>query len=312
MLKMKTDVNKLSLINKERQYIIDLHRNRSLFALFSSLISLFFAIYAITAGLILYARNGARPIDLFQYFTIDANSLTAFASSLIIPYAIEGFRKKKFNCPKWALLFFYSGTVCTTIIMFFAVFIISRFDIVMAFSGYNFYLHIICPIMILTAFFLMESFYKLTIKDAVITIIPIFIYAIIYIYEVVIIGEDAGGWEDIYYFTKYVSFIISFFAMMAVSFFMALMLRFLYNKLNDFRKRKFLDNLWDGDISDVEIKIEFYGLGKFFGKKEYKSYATLPLDIIYAISEKYHIKVEELTAAFTKGLIDGINKKNNE
>ncbi|MBR1455126.1 MAG: hypothetical protein IJ593_10880, partial [Lachnospiraceae bacterium] len=63
-----------------------------------------------------------------------------------------------------------------------AVFVISRVDIVNAFGGYNFYLHLICPTLILISFFLMESNYRFTIKDAALTVIPVFIYAIIYIY----------------------------------------------------------------------------------------------------------------------------------
>lgn len=306
-------VKEVSLLtnHRERQYIINLQKNRSLFALLASTVSLFFAIYAITSGLILYAKNGARPIDLFQYFTIDANAVTAFASSMIIPYAIDGLRKKRFYCPKWVLLFYYSGVVCTTLIMLFAIFVISRIDVVNAYGGYNFYLHLVCPIMILVSFFLIESYYKLTIKDAALTIIPIFIYAMVYIYEVVIIGEDNGGWQDIYYFTKYVSFIVSFIAMMFISMLVALMLKALYNKFNEIRKQKFIEALWDENASPIEIKIEFFGLGRFFGKKEYKSYVTLPLDIISIVSDKYHIKIEELIGAFVKGMLDSI-KENQE
>lgn len=306
---MKIKESSLLINNKERQYIISLHKNRSLVALIASAASLFFAIYAITSGLILYARNGARPIDLFQYFTIDANAITAFASSMIIPYAIDGFRKKRFYCPKWALLFYYSSVVCTTLIMFFAIFVISRIDMVNAFGGYNFYLHLICPIMILISFFLIESYYRLSIKDAVLTVIPIFIYAIVYIYEVVIVGESAGGWEDIYYFTKNAPFMVSFIAMMLISLLVAFILRALYNKLNDIRKRKLVEGLWDEDVSPVEIKIELFGLGRLFGKKEYKSYATLPLDIMYLISNKYNIKIEELINSFVKGMLDSIKER---
>ena len=306
---MKIKELSLSINNKERQYIISLHKNRSLVALIASAVSLFFAIYAITSGLILYARNGARPIDLFQYFTIDANAITAFASSMIIPYAIDGFCKKRFYCPKWALLFYYSGAVCTTLIMFFAIFVISRVDMVNAFGGYNFYLHLICPIMILISFFLIESYYRLSIKDAVLTVIPIFIYAIVYIYEVVIVGESAGGWEDIYYFTKNAPFMVSFIAMMLIALLVAFILRALYNKLNDIRKQKLVEGLWDEGVSPVEIKIEFFGLGRLFGKKEYKSYATLPLDIMYLISNKYNIKIEELISAFVKGMLDSIKER---
>ncbi len=99
---------------------------------------------------------------------------------------------------------------------------------------------------------------------------------------------------------------------MAAVFFIAYILRLLYNKLNDWRKKKFINNLWDEDISPVEIKIEFFGLGRYFGKKESKLYVTLPFDIISIVSNKYNIKKEELINAFIKGMLDKINEKNEK
>lgn len=291
---------------KERRYIIDLQKNRSLIALISSFTSLVFAVYAITSGLILYAQNGVAPIDLFQYFTIEANTITALGSAIIIPYAIDGFRKKRFYCPKWAVFFYYSGTVCTTLIMLFATFVISLVDPGMAFNGYNFYLHIVCPIMILISFFLIESYYNISLKDSIKAIIPVFIYALVYIYKVILVGVDAGGWEDIYYFTKYTIAPVSFVAMMTIAFLVSLGIRALYNKLSNYRIKKLSDNLWNENVSEVEIKIEVFGLGRYMGKRENKSYAILPLDIIAIISDKYHIKKQDLIAVYTKGLIDSI------
>ena len=108
---MKVDPNKGILRNlKERHYIINLQKNRSLVALISCCVSLFLTICCINYGLVQYARNGVKPLDLFQYFTITANAITAFATAMIIPYAIDGFRKKRFYCPKWAVLFYFTGT----------------------------------------------------------------------------------------------------------------------------------------------------------------------------------------------------------
>ena len=158
--------------------------------------------------------------------------------------------------------------------------------------------------MVLLAFFFVETYYKLSIKDAFYTIIPVLLYAVVYIYQVVLIGEEAGGWRDIYYLTVYIPFILSFLGMILVSILIALTLRFLYNKINEIRKRKFISELWDDEVSPVEVKIEFYGLGRYFGKNDYKTHTTLPLDIISIVSEKYHIKMEELIAAFSKGVLD--------
>ena len=304
---MKLDSNNGILRNlKERHYIINLQKNRSLIALISCCVSLFLTIFCINHGLVQYARKGVKPLDLFQYFTFTANAITAFGTAMIIPYAIDGFRKKRFYCPKWAVLFYFTGTVCTTLIMVFATCVISLVDFEMAFRGTNFYLHLVCPILILVSFFLIESYYNISKKEVIKSLIPVFIYAMIYIYKVIILGVDKGGWKDIYYFTTYAHPLFSFILMMTMTYLVALLVRFVYNKLSNYRIKKMSDNLWNDDVSDVEIKIELFGLGRYMGKKENKNYATLPLDIISIISDKYHIKKEELIQAFTKGMMDSI------
>ena len=298
--------NKLSKNQKSRNYIINLQKNRSIVALIASIISLCCAIYGINYSIIRYVKEEQQIIDLFQYFTIDANLLAAFASAMIIPYAIDGIRKKRFYCPKWAVLFYYCGTVWTTLILIFSVFVIRTFDPELAFRGSSLYLHLICPTMILISFMLIESYYKLVKKDVLYSISPIFIYALIYMYKVIIIGADKGGWEDIYYFTIFAPAPVSFCAMMLMSLLIAIGIRFLYNKISNYRIKKLVDNLWDEDVSPIEIKIEVFGLGRYMGKGENKSYVTLPLDIIMIIANKYHIKKEELIAVFTKGVLDEI------
>ena len=302
-------MNKKMKENKKgRQYIIDLHKKRSLIAMIACFVSVIFAIYAIVAGLIMYAEGGARPIDLFQYFTIDSNALTALSAAMILPYAIEGFRKKRFYCPKWAVYLYYIGVTCTTMTMLVAVFVISLVDFELAFMGYNFYLHIICPIMILITFFFIESYYEIKLKISLMAVIPVFIYALVYIYEVIIIGEKAGGWKDIYYFTT-INPIIPFCIMMYIAFLIAVLIAFAYNKISAIRVKRMTDRLWGDEVSEVEVKVEVFGLGRFMGSKENKSYATLPLDIIFLIADRYKIKREDLIRVYIKGMLDSIENK---
>lgn len=293
--------------NKARQYIISLQKRRSLVAMIASFISIICAIYAIVAGIIENVQAGIRPIDLFQYFTTDANAITALGATMILPFAIEGFRKKRFYCPKWAVFFYYVGVTCTTMIMLVAVFVIRIVDFELAFLGNNFFLHVLCPIMILITFFLIESYYKITLKTSLSTLVPVFIYAVVYIYKVIIVGEEAGGWRDLYYFAGHP--VLAFCSMMTTTFVVAVLVAFIYNKISDIRAKRIIDNLWGEDVSDVEIKIEIFGLGRFMGRKENSSYATLPLDIIFMIADKYHINREELIRVYVKGMLDSVDEK---
>ena len=293
---------------KERQYIIQLESRRSLLALVASLISLFFAIYAITSALITQDRNGGNLIEVFRFFTVISNIIAAVASSMIIPYAIEGFRKTRFDCPRWTMHFFYIGATCTTLTMLFTLFIISFLDFGTAFRGHNFYLHLICPTMILISFFIIESHYKFTLKDSIICMIPILIYFCIYLYEAVYIGENNGGWKDMYYVTWIMPVPLSITIVVTLAIIDITLLRFIYNKLLDMRVKNFINHLWDKDVHPAEIKMELFGLGRYMGRFENKYCASLPLDIINIISEKYKLTKDELIKPFMKGMMDSISE----
>ncbi len=259
--------------------------------------------------MILFTRDGVDPKDLLHYFTINVNILTALGASMLIPYAIEGVRKKHFSCPKWMALFFYSGTVCMTIVMFFAVALISWFDRTMAFGGYNRFLHIVCPLMILITFFLSESRYEFTLRDAVLSIIPLLIYEVIYLYEVVFLGPEKGGWEDLYFMTAFIPFYISAVLVMLLALGIALLLRYLHNRFNRSRMNRLVHNLWEPEVDPTEIKLELFGLGRYMGKYESINHASLPLDIIDLIARRYNIRHDELIRAYVKGMLDSLNER---
>ena len=292
-----------------RRYIIGLYKRRSIIALIACLLALFFSMNGILFGLIRYTKNGVSPKELFRYFTVDINFITAIGAGMLAPFAVEGIRKKRFSCPKWAAKLHYIGTSCISLIMFFAVFVISWTDPVMAFGEANFYLHIVCPVMIVLSFFFIESNYRYTSKDALFCIIPVLIYGFVYFTEVVVKGEENGGWPDYYHFTTNAPVAVSAAAMLAITFGVALLIGRISNILSKYRAGKLEEGLWEDDVSPVEIKIELFGLGRYMGRHEDMSNATLPLDIIELLSHKYGLKKEELIRSYTKGLMDGIDMR---
>ena len=86
------------------------------------------------------------------------------------------------------------------------------------------------------------------------------------------------------------------------------LLRFIYNKLLDMRVKNFINHLWDNNVHPAEIKMELFGLGRYMGRFENKYYASLPLDIISIISEKYKLTKDELIKPFMKGMMDSISE----
>ena len=295
-----------------RHYIIGLYKSRSIIALIACLSALLFSVNGILFGLVRYTQNGVAPAELFRFFTVDINCITALGAGMLVPFAVEGIRKKKFSCPRWTVKLHYIGTSCITLIMFFAVFVISWTDPIMAFGEANFYLHILCPVMVVVSFFFIESNYRYTVKDALLCLIPVLIYGVIYIIEVVVIGEARGGWPDYYYFTINAPVAVSVAAMLAIMFGVAMLIGRVSNRLSKYRLEKLEKGLWDDEVSPVEIKIELFGLGRYMGRREESGNAALPLDIIELIAYKYGLGKEELIRAYIKGLMDGIEMKTGE
>ena len=220
------------------KYMISLHDWRSRVALIACIVTLFASLAMIGRGMVEYTTGGTDARVLFHYFTVNSNFLTAIASGTIIAYAVDGIRKKRFTYPKWTALLHYSGTVCTTLTMVFAIGLISWYDPRMAFGGTNLFLHLICPLLVLIAFFLVESDNNYTVRDTLIVLIPFAIYCVIYLYEVVIVGPEQGGWQDFYHFTDFVPIYVALPAMCLLAFGIATGIRLLSNRLNAVRRRK--------------------------------------------------------------------------
>ena len=198
---------------RSRRYMIDLHKWRSAVALVACVVTMVLSISAITSNLIKYVDSGLGIRDLLQYFTIQSNLMTALASSFIIPYAINGIRRKRFVYPKWLSMLHYSGTLCTTLTMVFALLFILPHDRDLAIGAHNFFLHVICPIGILISFCMVESSYKYSRKDNLICLLPVLVYSLVYLTMVVIIGEERGGWKDLYLLDEFIPWYFSIFLM---------------------------------------------------------------------------------------------------
>lgn len=303
----KKQIKEYKKNKSNKQYMINLYKWRSIIALIACLVTLFFAIGAISSNLIEFVKTNETE-DLLKYFTVNSNILTALSAACIIPYAIEGIRKKRFSYPKWAALLHYSGTICTTLTMVFAIFIISQYDIVLAFGKYNFFLHIVCPVTILVSFMMVESGYRINIDESIICLFPFILYALIYTTKVFLIGEENGGWEDLYKLVTFAPISFSFPAMFMIALGVSLAIGKVYNYIGEIRKNK-LQESWPEEASPVEIKIEAYGLGRYMGMHEESNNANLPLDILEEMAERYNIKQEELTRAYVKGVIDGSKER---
>ena len=162
-----------------KQYLISLQKKNSIIALAACLVSLACALYSIFGGVASYVGNGLNMSNLFQYFTTLSGSYCAIVSCLIIPFAVDGIRRKRFICPRWLSLLHYSSVICTSLVFTFTLCFISWYDPGLAFGRYNFFLHLVCPLLILLAFLMTESYHLLSRADEVLCLRPVILYMLV-------------------------------------------------------------------------------------------------------------------------------------
>ena len=290
-----------------KQYVVSLNKRHSVLALIACIVELMCCLYSIYGGIVCYMEEGYLSSELFEYFTVLSGSYGALVSSFIIPFAIDGYRKKRFTYPRWAALLHYSSVSCTMLVFVFAVFFISIYDPVMAFGGYNFSLHVICPLLILTAYFLVEANHRITVRNTLLGMIPIYLYAAIYFYNVFLMKR----WEDFYHFGSWIPYYVSLVLMLGLAYLVASLIRIMNNRKNEAYRKQLMKN-WDDSLDEVAIKIEVYGLGRYMGLHGDASNINMNLDLLEDIADKYGIRLEGLTRAYSKGVIDGLEEIRNK
>lgn len=292
-----------------RGYIINMSRWRSILALISCVVTAAFTLYSLAAGIIEYVEERWELSDFFCWFTNLSNILTGLSAIMIIPFAVEGIRKKRFAYPKWAAMLHYSGMVCTTLTMVFTLAVISWSEPELAFKGYNLYFHVICPTAVIIAFFLMESGYTYSLRDALTAAIPVFSYAAVYGWQVFIVGEKNGGWDDMYHLGEYVPALVSLLGVILLTVGISLLIRLLYNRLTLYRRQRLAVRLWPKDVSPVKINVEVFGLGRFAGKHGDPESMEIPLDLINLISVQCGLKSEQLIRIYVRGYLDSLKDR---
>ena len=91
-------------------------------------------------------------IRTFCMFTVNSNVLSAIASVAIIPYAVDGLRKKEYILPDWVVVFMMMGTTSVALTFLISLFVLSPVKgFVLIFTGSRFFLHGVCPILSILA-----------------------------------------------------------------------------------------------------------------------------------------------------------------
>ena len=292
----------------KKKYLIALEETRSIVALAAGILIFAFALASIFAMAETYKGNFEHPL---KYFTVWSNILSAVASALMIPYAVQGIRKKRFILPRWIVLFQYAGATSLAITFVAAITIILPTQGTVAVSGNSFWLHIITPALTIILFQCVETGIKFKRAEAWLSLIPFWVYMTVYFFMVVVLGEKNGGWADFYMTQAFLPAWITAPLMLALGFAVSAVLFILHNK-QAARSRKYVEKMWSEDLEPVQLLIEAFGLGRYMGEKYTDGELAVPLDIFEVISKQYGVPLDKLTKAYVKGALDAIGERKAE
>ncbi len=216
-------------------------RRQCQLALISAVVVVVCVFIGITMNLTtLYDENfDHMGIRTFCMFTVNSNILAAIAVSMTIPYTIDGLRKHNYHLPKWVTVFTFAGVTAVTLTFLISLFILSPvkgFGLI--FSGSRFFLHFLCPVLSIAAFCCFVNSHMVRLKESFLALIPVFLYAAVYLVMVVIIGEEHGGWNDFYGFATRIPVWVSLTAILPLTFGIATLLRRGHNRCCRHRREK--------------------------------------------------------------------------
>lgn len=287
---------------QKKKYLIALEETRSIVALAAgilvfvcTLLCIFWAIDVFDAGML-------------QYFTLLSNLLSAVAAAFMIPYAVEGIRKKRFVLPRWVVTFQFAGAVCVTITMVIALgIILPTQGARQAFKQFNFWLHVVVPLATVVLFQCVESGVSLTKRDMLLALIPYWAYMLVYMVMVLLLDR----WKDIYNARGFLPIWVSLPFTFAVGLAVAVVLRRIHNR-RAVQSWNRIARMWSDDLEPTQLLIEAFGLGRYIGTVCDPGELTVPLDIFKAMAERYDVPLEKLTKAYVKGALDAVEEKTKD
>ena len=209
------------------------NRMQCLFALVSASIVVIGVCIGVTMNLTtLYDENfDHMGLQTFCMFTVNSNILTALAMMLCIPYTIDGLRTGYYHLPDWVVILMHTAVTAVSVTFLISLCILAPvkgFGLI--FGGSRFFLHGVCPVLAIVAFCCFICSHLVRFEESFLALIPVFIYSVLYIVMVVVIGEEHGGWNDFYGFATRIPVWISFIVIMPLTFGLATLLRLAHNK----------------------------------------------------------------------------------
>lgn len=160
------------------------------------------AIFGVTAILVAldFRRDGEWRLEngrkAFRFFTVLSNALCGVAALAMAVAQLRG------GVPRGVMLFKYLGTASVTVTLMTVLLFLgpSQGGYAPLFAGNGLYLHLIGPLLAIASFCFLEKD-GLTLPEALLGLVPVALYGVLYCYKAVFAPEKSR-WEDFYGFNR--------------------------------------------------------------------------------------------------------------
>ena len=212
---------------------IQSNRMQCLFALISASIVAVCVCVGVTMNLVtLYDENfDHMGLRTFCMFTVDSNILAGLSMLLCLPYTIDGLRTGYYHLPDWVVVLMHISVTAVSLTFLVSLFILSPVKgFALIFSGSRFFLHGVCPVLCIVTFCCFINSHLIRFSESLLALVPVLIYAAVYLVMVIVIGEEHGGWNDFYGFATRVPIWVSFAVILPLTAAIIFLLRLGHNK----------------------------------------------------------------------------------
>ena len=131
-------------------------------------------------------------VEMFKFYTVDSTILLGIISLIISIYEIKLLKNKINEIPKTVYILKFIATSGITLTMLVTLlFLVPQYGIYAMYSNNNLFLHLIVPLLALISYIFFEK-YDNKYSYSILGIIPMFIYSIYYMSQVLIHINDGG------------------------------------------------------------------------------------------------------------------------
>ena len=164
------------------------------------------------------------------FFTTLSNLFSALISLIVALVEVSLILKGETLIPHGIILLKFVGTAAVSVtLLTVLVFLGPTQGYGNMFKRDGIYVHLIGPLMSIFSLCLLETSSRISFSESLLGILPMLFYGIYYLRQVVLIGEEKGGWADFYGFNHNGKWKISFSAMVIGTFIICVLLYFFHN-----------------------------------------------------------------------------------